>query len=1466
MHIRLTPASFLLVALCFFLSADPAGSIDISDTPVDTKVTSAPPIIMFVLDDSGSMDWEFIVDGQSDGLFDGGYAYLFGNPGDNAYTWGYVPLSSTQRKKWKATWYGYNKMYYNPKNDYYPWPTLSNADTTNPRSNPINASPTWDITGTYFEIGSGGGAMIDQIIDETDPGFSLINGSWYYEDNHGEGYGDDFYDTSVDGNFNHGLNRHTARWTPTGLNAGSYKVYAWWRTIDNYSRSVTYTIQHSGTSHDVDVDQEENASRWNLLGTFAFTGGGSEYVELDHTPGNNGTHACADAVRFEEVGSMVTVRYAHYYILDDTDGDGIKDDGETLYLVNFNNGIRQYYTVSETSGTVTSLTPITESDMPDTYRAKIYDDSGNFIRFQSDAEELQNWANWYSFYRRRELAAKAAVANVIYAMDGVKVGFYSINGDLRQAVLPIRLDTEVLQTTILDESDAGFTKTGNWRWISGNSEAYNNDFWDTTNDAGVPYTAKWTPPSLTAGQYEVFAYWRSYGDYSRAVPYEIKHAGGTTTVTVNQEQFEDRWNSLGIFNFNGDGTEYVQIAHTPPSDSAHACADAVKFEQISGGAIQNVDDTNTLLTGLYGMDSSGGTPLRLSLKAVGQYLDKDDGLTGGLGDSPIETEANGGACQQAFAILMTDGFWNGNTPSVGNQDGDEGEPFADGNSDTLADVAMKFYKEDLANDVANQVPTNACDSATYQHMVTYTVSFGQSGSLTPPDEDGDGRIDDPCFLNAETDIPNWPNPTTADANKIDDLWHASVNGRGEFFSASDPQALIDSLYLLMENIAARKASGASVSVNGDELGTGTILYQSMYSTGSWTGDVVAYPVDPVTGAVNREENAVIWKASETLEDQNWDTGRLIATYNGVDDGIEFRYSSLTDAQKTVLGSDLVADSAADQTAEQIVQYARGDSISGFRTRTGKLGDIVHSSPVLHGNTVFVGANDGMLHAFNAETGEERFGYVPNLVIGNLGYLKDPAYSHKFFVDLTPTVAENVMVSGSAVTMLVGGLGKGGKGYYALDVTAADSTDISDLETAVSAMVLWEYPKTGVTDDDLGYSFSKAYAVKSNDANYPHIVVFGNGYNSSSEKAVLYVLDTSGSLIKKIDTGISGSNGLSTPALIDVNNDYKLDYIFAGDLAGNMWKFDLTGSSSANWDVAYKSGTTPKPLISISGQPITSQPDVMRHPEKPGYLVVFGTGQYLAEADRTNMTIQAIYGIWDYGDDGDDSEYLGAFDSSATPSLSNQAANVTLLEQTEIDWRTISGHGLRTLSNNAPNWATVADSDTGQRANPGDLNAGVTVHAGWFFNLVHSSEADPAEEGERVVKDVIIRDGNAIVISIVPNTSPCSGGGNSIVHEIDAATGGRLSEAQFDIDSDGVIDENDLITPNGPDGSPLLDDDGNPVRVPPTGKGFTGILFPPVFLTMPDKTREMKLFSTSAGSTEAVFEKVERKAMYYWIMR
>ncbi|MDY6950796.1 MAG: PilC/PilY family type IV pilus protein [Thermodesulfobacteriota bacterium] len=1418
----------LTIAIALLCFANSAGGLDISDAPMDTKVMSAPPNIMFVLDNSGSMDWEYMIEGADQGLFEGEY-YVFDDPGDNAYS-GNI-LSGADRGKIKAQMCAFNKLYYNPKVDYKPWPNMDDANTSTPRSNPNNATPTFDLTAEYFTIGN------ESIADDQDPVFSHT-GSWGQASN-AEAYNGLYYWTNANDQ------DVTAVWY-TPLAGGEYEVYARYFSNSYRSTAVPYTIFNQGGPTIVNVNQRLNGGTWFPLGTFTFEESAGGTVGIFTYVGDNNTErVCGDSIKFvPTTGADVSIKNAHYYTWDDNDEDGEMDAGENVYLVNFVNGVREHYWFHDRNENHVveggELFPV--DDVPHFAKAAFYDEDGIFIEYKTDAEDLQNFANWYSYYRRRELTAKAAVSHAIMSLVGVQVGFYSINTGLRQPVLPVKLnvpDPGGSTIVIVDNKDSGYQETGGRWYESGAHNEYKNSSRYTSYTGRY---ATWTPNLPEAGEYRVYAWWDYYSTRDTNALYKVYHNGGTYSVRKNQKQNYSKWSLLGTFNFDAGTSGKVQVYRDGSSTGNSTSADAVMFEStaVASGGMVYVDETDTLLNALYGMDSNGGTPLRLAVKNVGRYFHQDDGNSGGLGDSPYMSAEEGGACQHSFCIAMTDGYWNGSDPGVGNQDGTVGPPYADSNSDTLADVAMKYYKEDLSDSLDDVVPTSSCDKASHQHMVTYSVSFGVQGSL-------DHTAYHPCLLNGGT--PPWPDPTTncyACDYKIDDLWHAAVNGRGLFFSASDPGQLISALEQVMQNIASRMASGASVTVNGEELGTNTVLYQSSYVSDGWIGDVTAYPVDPVSGEILKEENDLLWKASDELQDMTPDQ-RKIVVYDGTSEGAPFRFANLTDDQKTALDPNWETDSTV---AENMVDYLRGEEIDGFRPRVKKLGDIVHSAPLLTEETIFAGGNDGMLHAFNAADGIERFAYVPHLTFENLKELTNNDYEHKFFVDRTPYARKKVTIGiNEGRTLLVGGLGKGGKGYFALDITDVDTVEAATEEATVADMVvLWEYPRAGVDDPDLGYTYSYPYIVKSCDPSNEWVVIFGNGYDSTEGEAILYVMDVYGNVVKKIYTLATGNNGLSTPALIDVDKDFKVDYAYAGDLKGNLWKFDLTSEDPVNWDVAFKDEESiPQPLFRAPGQPITTTPDVMKHCERHGHMVVFGTGKFLGDTDRADVTTQTLFGIWDYADTDDAKEYLGSFSRETIPRLNNQPDTVSLLEQTVIHETYLGDHYLRVLSDHEAVWITEEDTDTGNpMPNPSST---AENHAGWYFDLPLA--------GERIIRELMIRDGRVVALSIVPNESPCSGGGDSLVHELDACDGSRLDQAAFDINDDGVIDDNDLIDIG------LTDAEGNPIPVPPTGMDFPGMLYAPVMVRMPDNEREMKIFSTSAGATETVFEVAEERGVFYW---
>ncbi|MFA5700249.1 MAG: PilC/PilY family type IV pilus protein [Desulfuromonas sp.] len=1283
------------IIMVMFLAGYSCAEVDISDVPLDAQTKAAPANIMFVLDDSGSMDWE-VMTTEVDGIFDGRY-YIFDNPGDNL-PYSNSHFTSAQRLMWKSQWFGYNSMYYNPATTYEPWPTLPDADPDKPRSHPNIAANYLTLSDSFAQLFVTGADANVIIVDNKDADFTEVSGSWYESSATNEFRDSSKYSSSSGAR---------AKWEFYIPEKDDYQVLAWWtKTSTTRDSAAQYVVHHADGETTYTVNQNYNFGSWQPLGTHEFNVG-STLIEVKR--GN--TTTVADAVMLIPGGGAgyVDIPNAHYYVESESEG--------RPYLVIVDADAITYYAVTAVTGSegtesVEGLELISNppSDVKTT---------------RSYAEERQNFANWYSFYRRRQLTATAAISKVISKMSGVQVGIHSINANINQPVLKIKV----------------------------------------------------------------------------------------------------------------------------------------------GG----VDETETLLSSLYSFNlKQQGTPLRIGLRSVGRYYHQDDGYTGGIGACPYWAAEDGGECQQAFTILMTDGYWNGNSPYVGNADGSAGAPYADTYSNTLADVAYYYWGTDLSSGLDDLVPTTEVDKADWQHMVTYSVSFGVTGTLDP-EEYKCTLYPDTCD-EEETKTITWPSPFSGiEEHKIDDLFHAAVNGRGKFLSAGNPEELVNSLLEILLDIEARVGSASSVSVNGDQIykkiDNNTFLFQASYDTVGWLGNVKSFKIDPLTGNIDLFNPE--WSASSEWEKEDWATfwtNRVIATYNEDSSaGVPFRIDSLTDSQIALLGAD----------AADILNYIRGNDSNEekkggtFRNRTSRLGDIVHSSPVYHEGVLYAGANDGMLHAIIAEgadAGKELFSYVPSQVIKNLPELANPAYLHKYYVDLTATI-QRITLGGTPTTVLIGGLGQGGLGYFALDLTGRTTYNTTTKlwepaavdEATIASNVLWEFPNssTSASDvSDIGYSFSESLVVRTNDPNHPWVVIFGNGYNSADGQSVLFILNPAdGSVLKKFELGSGPDNGLSTPAVIDVNADNKADYIYAGDLHGNLWKIDLSASDLDNWKVSFNDGTADLPLFKAVGssgpQPITAKPDVMFHSTMHGYMVVFGTGKFLGLSDSVDNSPQTVYGLWDYGDDSDRTENLGTFDP-VTGQVSNLSSFSTLLEQTVLlddllfdpDNDGI-GEILRITSNNSITWVTESDADSAEKPNP---STSVKNNVGWFFDLPKS--------GERVVSRTMIRDGRAIFISYIPMLSPCSTGGDSILHELNAADGSRFDKPVFDISSDGRIDGSDYVSIDDPDNP------GETINVAPSGIQRKGQLQPPAILR--DKNNEeVKYSSSTSGSIEMIRERSARIGSTFW---
>lgn len=821
-------------------------------------------------------------------------------------------------------------------------------------------------------------------------------------------------------------------------------------------------------------------------------------------------------------------------------------------------------------------------------------------------------------------------------------------------------------------------------------------------------------------------------------------------------------------------------------------------------------DRTNFFTNLYDHDiPAAGTPLRQAVIAVGEYFKRTDDQ-GPWGETPGSTGGTQHVCRQNYNILMTDGYWTeGSVSGLDNSDNSSGSsitnhsspatpasytyipalPYSDAYADTLADAAMQYWKNDLRTDLLNKVPTNPSDPAFWQHMVTFTVGLGVTGLRTT----------------LPSGSESWPDPTTSNAAKIDDLWHAAVNSRGAFFSAADPAMFANALSNTLSQIIARTGSASAVASNSSTLRTNGRIYQAKFNSGDWSGQLLSIPIDAAGNRGTPEwEAGSVSLAPATVNS----TSRVVITKSSTD-GVAFEYANLTDAQKALLNKN--AAGTVDNCGPERVAFLRGSStneglggtfscasattVNKFRSRaTSKLGDIINSNPFYVGKPsagysnvdhagyaafsaayknrlpmVYVGSNDGTLHGFNAcipgvtsgclaaDAGKELITYIPSAVFANLSRLSDKDYNanHRYFVDGSPMVADAYNSSTSSWrSVLIGSLNGGGKGFYALDVTnPADTSQSAPIFSAANAasLVLWEF--SDADDVDMGYSYNQPVVDPYNGQakqivkmeNGQWAIIVGNGYNSDNGKAVLYILFitggedgswTLGTDYIKLVANAGPGNGLSTPMPFDSNGNGKVDVIYAGDIKGNLWKFDVSTTTPSSWNVAI-SGL---PLF-ISGitKPIIAPPAVSLHP-KGGQLVLFGTGKYLETGDTTNTAAQTIYAVWDNA-------------TTATVAAGN------LVQQIFTD------STIRTGTQNSVTYSATVK--------------------GWYLNLPIS--------GERITGVPSLEDGLFTFTTIVPSTSPCDFGGRGLVNTIDFLTGSMLHFPAFDINRNRTIGYDDGLS-------------------------------------------------------------------------
>jgi len=695
-------------------------------------------------------------------------------------------------------------------------------------------------------------------------------------------------------------------------------------------------------------------------------------------------------------------------------------------------------------------------------------------------------------------------------------------------------------------------------------------------------------------------------------------------------------------------------------------------------------------------DSRVGTALHKMMASVNGYMGTT-GLNGPFASVPGTTQQPELSCRRTYHILMTDGAWNSETvtpATIGNQDGVFPQALPDGTAyinnaqtriyadvwggakGTVSDWAFANWARDFQPSIANTVralkrvdsdetvggvsmgpywnPKN--NPMTWQGVNQYTIGFGMSASkwagaplwnnITDDTYGGDYA----ALVNGST---AWQDVMATSNARSSELWHMALNGRGKFYPARSAAALDAAFKDILLGIfvdSSRPVSG--LAANTANLRTPSLAYVSGYETTQWSGTLKAYPL-AVSGTL---ADAPSWTAEsylDGLQPTALDARKIFTSTET--SAVPFTWANLSTTQKGQLAG---GDAAL---GENRVKYLRGEraleSSGAMRSRSSRLGDIVNSQPwytpgkprsglnmfagyrgfandnAARQPMLYVGANDGMLHGFDATNGQEKLAYVPRGVFANLKDLTLPGYTHRYYVDGDAFTGDAFFGGGDSnwKTVLVGTLGNGGKGYFLLDVSKPaafganqvldDRTDGTDSD--IGHMVL-----SPVTDDvDPALSDQ---IVQTNDGNWS--VIMGNGFNSANAKPVLLVqtLTSSGltagpiKVVAGAAADAGAGNGLSSPRVLDLNADGKVDVAFAGDMKGNLWRFDLSAASPSSWSAR-------KLYTAVDGtgnpQPISAAPMWRTHP-KGGLMLLLGTGRNFASGDAADTSAQSLYGIWD----------------------------------------------------------------------------------------------------------------------------------------------------------------------------------------------------------------------------------------------
>jgi type IV pilus assembly protein PilY1 len=632
----------------------------------------------------------------------------------------------------------------------------------------------------------------------------------------------------------------------------------------------------------------------------------------------------------------------------------------------------------------------------------------------------------------------------------------------------------------------------------------------------------------------------------------------------------------------------------------------VAFNNRVNATMYDADSTDNTVNRLrvagifYENPSSGGTPTRETLAYIGDQYKRT-----GTG-APVQY-----ACQRNNAFIVTDGFANNTGTTMPSYDAGRsdstwgtGVPYQTIHASSIADLSLRLFTNNPRIDMpAGKSPTTTRDLNPDLHVNTYGLTLGARGVIMTGNSTAE-----------PTSSSAWVNWTASyNPVSIDDLWHATINGRGRMYLATTPEETALRIRAGLEDIKSEEGAQSSVAVSTfNLLASDGKAYEASYNPAGWVGDLTASSINMTTGDIS---STPTWSAATLLTARDWTT-RVIFTSNAAGTGIGF-----TDAN---IGATVNPSVAEFPVSADVVNYLRGKRTgegTTFRPRTSLMGAVINAEPIIDGTgVVYVASSEGMLHAFNTATGAEEWAFVPHPTLSAIGQTVQREYAFKTKLDGTPTIGK---YTDAGAKLLVAGMGAAGRGYYALDVSNPKGLS----ESGAAAQVKWRFPATATAayQPKVGYTVGRPLVVKTTTNGY--VVLVTSGYDNSETigdgKGRLWMLNAStGAVIREFTTtsGVAGSEaGLSQVAAYRENTG-TARYVYGGDLLGNLWKFDLeSGSTSLVTTLRDASGNP---------QAVTTAPQLTMIDNKP--VVMVATGRLLDIPDFGSSGVQSVYAVVDDG--------------------------------------------------------------------------------------------------------------------------------------------------------------------------------------------------------------------------------------------